>query len=53
MVPMLDAETGKTILVNTNSKEVRTNYRAYYLKTVDYFQNTFTSEAVQEPLAPE
>ncbi len=41
MVPMLDAETGKTILVNTNSKEVRTNYRAHYLKTVDYYQNTF------------
>lgn len=41
MVPMLDAETGKTILVNTNSKHVRTNYRAYYLKIVDYFQDTF------------
>ncbi len=41
MIPMLDAETGKTILVNTNSKKVRVNYRAHYLKTVDYFENTF------------
>ena len=41
MVPMLDAETGKTILVNTNSKQVRTNYNDHYLKTVDYFENTF------------
>ena len=41
MVPMLDAETGNTMLVNTNSKKTRTNYRAYYLKTVDYFENTF------------
>lgn len=41
MVPMLDAETGKTILVNTRSKETRTNYKAYYLKNVDYFKNTF------------
>jgi len=41
MVPMMDAESGKTILVNTNSKKTRANYRAHYLKTVDYFQNTF------------
>ena len=41
MVPMLDAETGKTILVNTSSKQVRTKYRAHYLKMVDEFQNTF------------
>ena len=41
MVSMLDAETGKTILVNTNSKRVRTNYKAHYLKTVDYFEDTF------------
>jgi len=41
MIPMLDAETGKTILVNTNSKTVRTNYKTHYLKTVDYFENTF------------
>ena len=41
MVPMLDAETGNTLLVNTNSKKVRTNYRANYLQTVDYYENTF------------
>jgi len=41
MVPMLDSETGKTILVNTNSKKVRVNYTANYLRTVDYFENTF------------
>ena len=41
MVPMLDAESGNTILVNTNSKKVRTNYSANYLSTVDYFESTF------------
>ncbi len=41
MVPMMDAESGKTMLVNTNSKKTRANYRAHYLKTVDYFENTF------------
>jgi len=41
MVPMQDAETGKIILVNTNSKALRTNYKANYLKTVDYFENSF------------
>ena len=41
MVPMQDAESGKTILVNTNSKTIRNNYKANYLKTVDYFENTF------------
>ncbi|WKK65840.1 DUF58 domain-containing protein [Lutimonas zeaxanthinifaciens] len=42
MVPMRDAETGKIVLVNTNSKRVRTNYRAKYLETVDYFEDSFT-----------
>jgi uncharacterized protein (DUF58 family) len=41
MVPMLDAETGNTLLVNTSSKQVRTNYKAHYLRLVDEFQNTF------------
>ena len=41
MVPMVDAETGNTILVNTNSKKVRNNYRAHYLEKVGYFENTF------------
>ena len=42
MVPMRDAESGEIILVNTNSKGVRNNYRSHYLKTVDYFEDTFT-----------
>jgi uncharacterized protein (DUF58 family) len=42
MVPMQDAESGETILVNTNSNTVRVNYRANYLKMVDYFENAFT-----------
>ncbi|NQV78169.1 MAG: VWA domain-containing protein, partial [Lutibacter sp.] len=42
MVPMLDAETGKTLLVNTASKSVRNGYEAYYLKTVDYFEKSFS-----------
>lgn len=41
MLPVLDAESGKTILVNTSSKKVRTNYTAQYLETVAYFENTF------------
>lgn len=41
MVPMQDAETGKTILVNTNSKSVRDKYKVNYLKTVDYFEDSF------------
>ncbi len=42
MVPMLDAETGKTLLVNTASKRVRDGYQAHYLKTVDYFEKSFS-----------
>ena len=42
MVPMRDAENGEIVLVNTNSKTVRRNYRANYLKTVDYFEESFT-----------
>ncbi|WP_394420334.1 DUF58 domain-containing protein [Tenacibaculum mesophilum] len=42
MVQMLDAETGKTQLVNTNSKAVRTQYKANALRLTDYFENTFT-----------
>lgn len=42
MVPMRDAENGEIVLVNTNSKNVRRNYRANYLKTVDYFEDSFT-----------
>jgi len=42
MVPMLDAETNETILVNTSSKSIRNQYKAYYLKTVDYFDKAFS-----------
>lgn len=41
MVPMRDAETGTTVLVDTGSKQVRNNYRAHYLEMVDTFKNTF------------
>jgi len=41
MVPMQDAETGEIILVNTNSKSVRTKYRANYLQQVDFYKDTF------------
>ena len=42
MVPMRDAENDEIVLVNTNSKTVRNNYKANYLKTVDYFEESFT-----------
>ncbi|MCB0475550.1 MAG: DUF58 domain-containing protein [Flavobacteriaceae bacterium] len=42
LVPMLDEESGETVLVNTNSKQVRTAYKAHYLEKVAYFENTFT-----------
>lgn len=42
MVPMKDAENDEIVLVNTNSKTVRRNYRANYLQTVDYFEDSFT-----------
>ena len=42
MVSMLDAETGKTMLVNTASKNVRKGYQEHYLKTVDYFEKSFS-----------
>lgn len=42
MVHMEDAESGEVLLVNTQSKKVRTNYAKYYRDKVDYFQNAFT-----------
>ncbi|MGG6229450.1 DUF58 domain-containing protein [Tenacibaculum sp. SDUM215027] len=42
MVPIMDAETGKTQLVNTSSKLVRTHYKANALRLSDYFETTFT-----------
>ncbi|UOB19215.1 DUF58 domain-containing protein [Abyssalbus ytuae] len=42
MVQMEDAETSELMLVNTQSRSVRTNYAKYYLDRVNYFQNSFT-----------
>jgi len=42
MVTMRDAESGKTMLVNTASKSVRNSYKAHYLELVDYFEKSFT-----------
>jgi uncharacterized protein (DUF58 family) len=41
MVPMLDAETGETQLVNTGSKAIRMEYEKEYQNKVDYFIETF------------
>jgi uncharacterized protein (DUF58 family) len=42
MVQMLDEETGESILVNTSSKAVRTQYSAYYKERVGYYEDAFT-----------
>jgi len=42
MVPMTDAETGATRLINTSSKSVRTEYEKYYHEKVKYFKETFS-----------
>ncbi|MDC9723670.1 MAG: DUF58 domain-containing protein [Urechidicola sp.] len=42
MLPIRDAESGKTVLVNTMSKKVRNNYAANYLKSVDYYEKSFS-----------
>ena len=41
MVQMQDAETGKTILVNTQSKKVRRSYEEFYNDRVKYFKEVF------------
>ncbi|MCT4698505.1 DUF58 domain-containing protein [Tenacibaculum haliotis] len=41
MVPMVDAETGTTHLVNTSSSSVRNQYKANSLRLTDYFETTF------------
>jgi len=41
MVPMLDAETGETQLVNTGSKAIRLEYEKEYQNKVNYFIETF------------
>jgi len=42
LVNMLDAETGQSMLVNTGSKSVRTQYSAYYQERLKYFKETFS-----------
>lgn len=42
MVQMQDEESGELMLVNTASKQVRTNYSQYYNEKVGYFKETFT-----------
>ncbi len=42
VVSMLDAETGKTHLINTGSKTTRLNYEKYYNENVKYFKETFS-----------
>lgn len=42
MVNMLDAETGESFLVDTNSKSVRMNYEKHYKDNVKYFTDTFS-----------
>lgn len=41
LVPMLDSESGETIVVNTGSKSVRKAYRANYLEHTNFFETTF------------
>ena len=42
IVNMLDAETGETLVVDTNSKSVRQNYEKYYRENVAYFREIFS-----------
>jgi len=42
VVPISDAETGRTILANTASKKVRRSYEKYYSEKVDYFEKSFS-----------
>ncbi len=42
IVPMQDAETGKTQLINTSSKNIRRNYKANALRLHDYYTKTFS-----------
>lgn len=42
LVPMLDAESGETVMVNTSSKSVRNAYKKNYLELTDYYKTTFS-----------
>lgn len=41
MVAMQDEESGKRIMVDTSSRDVRNNYAKYYHDRVDYFTESF------------
>lgn len=42
MVQMMDAESGKLKLVNTQSKKIRNSYAEFHRERVNYFKETFT-----------
>jgi uncharacterized protein (DUF58 family) len=42
IVNMLDAETGETLVVDTNSKAVRQDYEKYYRENIAYFRDIFS-----------
>ena len=42
IINMLDAETGETLVVDTNSKSVRQDYEKYYSENVAYFRDIFS-----------
>ncbi len=42
MVDMIDSETGKIELINTNSKTLRMKYEKAYAENVAYFKETFS-----------
>ncbi|AWG24444.1 DUF58 domain-containing protein [Flavobacterium kingsejongi] len=42
MVPMVDAETGEVMIVNTGSKSVRMDYEKHYQEKLKYFRETFS-----------
>ncbi len=46
LVPILDAETGKTRWVNTSSKETQKEYKIEALKRYDILNNTFRKSGV-------
>lgn len=42
MLPVKDAESDKVFLVNTMSKKVRVQYKANYLRSVDFYKKSFS-----------
>ena len=42
LVPMLDSESGESVIVNTGSKNVRNAYRANYLELTKFYETTFS-----------